>query len=135
MQWSAPTTNGGLAISKYDVEWDVAPTFNSGQGGTAFGSVAFAAAIELEELPWLPGRTVMVAPVVHEGMRSARVILAGVEMLTLIVSPHGYAVVTLTCTAPSPRSVEMEHGASIARTSVLLDGCFMAICETNLGHP
>ena len=44
-QWSAPRSTGGLTISKYDVEWDVSSTFNSGSGGVAFGSASVEAVV------------------------------------------------------------------------------------------
>lgn len=36
--FNAPDDNGGVTVTKYKVEWDTSPFFNSGVGGTVLGS-------------------------------------------------------------------------------------------------
>ena len=75
------------------------------------------------------------ASVAQLGIRTASVIDAGVETLSCTRSPHGYAVVTLTATAPSPKSAVIAQGASRARARVFVLGCTNAMCETNFVQP
>ena len=36
--WNHPVSDGGDTVTKYLIEWDTAPTFNSGGGGVSLGS-------------------------------------------------------------------------------------------------
>ncbi|KAH9133873.1 hypothetical protein LEN26_006954, partial [Aphanomyces euteiches] len=36
--WSHPQSDGGISVAKYRVEWDVSPSFNSGNDGGSLGS-------------------------------------------------------------------------------------------------